>query len=197
MKYAGFLSRAIAATVDGLVLLPFGFLFLWVVSFKGAALLLAVPLAAVGPAYQIWLHARSGQTLGKRFAGIRVLRLDGERISWREALSRSSVDAGFCVAETVVTLLALYQLSDAQLSVSWFERSELFMQHGPVWGKYVSYASAAWGASELVSLLFNAKRRALHDFIAGTIVVHESLEATSREQPFLGSARAPSVSVKS
>ena len=98
------------------------------------------------------------------------------------------MDVGFCVAQTVATVLALHQLSGAELSVRWFERSDLFMEHGPVWGKYVAYASAAWGWSELVYLLFNVKRRALHDFIAGTVVVYEPVEAAARDQPFLGSA---------
>jgi uncharacterized RDD family membrane protein YckC len=33
------------------------------------------------------------------------------------------------------------------------------------------WVSQAWLWSELVVLLLNAKRRALHDFIAGTVVI--------------------------
>ena len=40
---------------------------------------------------------------------------------------------------------------------------------------WLLWASFGWTALELVSMLTNRKRRALHDFIAGSVVVREAL----------------------
>lgn len=41
----------------------------------------------------------------------------------------------------------------------------------PLWGLWAGYAQTAWLFSELIVLLFNEKKRAIHDFIAGTVVI--------------------------
>src|SRR5215467_6690335 len=34
----------------------------------------------------------------------------------------------------------------------------------------------AWGALEFITMLFNSKRRAIHDWIAGTVVIRQPIE---------------------
>jgi uncharacterized RDD family membrane protein YckC len=43
----------------------------------------------------------------------------------------------------------------------------------PAWVVAVDYLYNAWLVSQIVSVLFNKRRRALHDFLAGTVVVVE------------------------
>ena len=43
---------------------------------------------------------------------------------------------------------------------------------GPGWYDVIDYAGWAWLFSEFQVLLFNCRKRALHDFIAGTVVIH-------------------------
>ena len=174
--------------VDAFVLAPCIALYFWVLSLDGTAPLLAFPVIVICTAYPVWFHARTGQTLGKRLASIRVVKLTGERISWKEAALRSSVDLALGLTRAMATVLALYQLSDVALNVGWLARSELLIEQGPAWGRYAQRASNAWYWSELVFLLFNAKRRALHDFIAGTVVVVESVQVAAHEQPSIDSA---------
>jgi uncharacterized RDD family membrane protein YckC len=188
MRYAGFSSRMVANLIDSLVLLPAALGLLWAMSLQGPALFALLPLALVRPAYDIWYHARSGQTPGKRFAGIRVVKLGGERISWREAVLRSSVDIVFALARTGAMLVAIQQFSSAEADLGWLDRSRLIDEHGPVWGAFVKYASTAWYWSELLFLLLNDKRRALHDFIAGTVVSYERAEGALPDTPVAGSA---------
>ncbi len=38
-----------------------------------------------------------------------------------------------------------------------------------------------WTATEVITMLMNCKRRAIHDFIAGTIVVRTNLEEPSED----------------
>lgn len=188
MKYAGVFSRAVAALVDGIVLVPCIVLFVWTASLDGAWQLMALPLGVVGPAYKIWFHARSGQTLGKRFIDIRVVRETGERISWREAFLRSVMDIVLGVALSTAMTLVLYQLSRAQPGLGWLDRMRQYVEHGPTWSRYLGHASTAWFWTEVVFFFSNSKRRAVHDFIAGTVVVHESLEAAAHAPSSVGSA---------
>jgi uncharacterized RDD family membrane protein YckC len=188
MHYAGFPSRFYAAVVDTLVLLPVAFVAHWVFATShGGALLVNVPFTLVAPVYQIWFHARSGQTIGKRVANIRVLDVSGGRISWRAALLRSSVDIALAVAELLVILMALPHIADAEIGGGALDRHRLLVERGPAWAAHVRYAAAAWSLSELVFLLFNDKHRALHDFIAGTVVVRDGFDAVGSRRP-LGAA---------
>ncbi|MFH3639525.1 RDD family protein, partial [Acinetobacter baumannii] len=41
----------------------------------------------------------------------------------------------------------------------------------PAWYSIVNSASELWTWSEFIVLLFNKRKRAIHDFIAGTIVI--------------------------
>jgi uncharacterized RDD family membrane protein YckC len=188
MKYAGLFRRFYALVVDSLILLPVSLLSMWAMfSVRGPALVVLIPLSLVAPVYHIWFHARSGQTIGKRVADIRVVGVSGERISWREAVLRSAVSVLFGVPTVIAVLLALSRFTDADLSLGLVERAQLLEVRGPEWGRYARYASNAWYWSELVFMLFNAKRRALHDFIAGTVVVHEAAELAPEGAP-VGSA---------
>jgi uncharacterized RDD family membrane protein YckC len=184
MKYAGLFRRFYALIIDSLILLPVSLVSMWVMfSVTGPALVVLIPLSLVAPVYHIWFHARSGQTIGKRVADIRVVSVSGERISWREALRRSSVDVLLGIPTVTAVLLALLQFTDADLSLGYLERAQLLEVRGPAWGPYARYAANAWYWSELVFMLFNAKRRALHDFIAGTVVVHEAAEPAPEGSP--------------
>lgn len=95
-NYATFWQRFAAMWGDVFVLLPLVFLQVWLESIsKGAAIILGVPMTAAYCAYTIHCHGRCGQTVGKRAMGIRVVPTTGERIGWREAFLRSSVDVAF------------------------------------------------------------------------------------------------------
>ena len=95
-NYATFGQRFAAMWIDLFVFLPLMVIH-WFLEFvsKGAALALVIPMATAYAAYTIYCHGRFGQTVGKRVVGIRVIRTTGERIGWREAWLRSSVELFF------------------------------------------------------------------------------------------------------
>jgi uncharacterized RDD family membrane protein YckC len=70
---AGFWRRFVAAFVDGIVLSVAYFVFLGFTSENGASLLNFL----IGIAYYTYLEGSSGQTLGKKALGIRVVDLGG------------------------------------------------------------------------------------------------------------------------
>jgi uncharacterized RDD family membrane protein YckC len=180
MIYAGFEKRLLANLIDVLVLLPLTIVLSVVYGqHRNLTLLLTVLGPLLSWAYTIFFHARWGQTLGKKAMNIRVVKVSGEPISWREAVLRSLVDI---VLRTLV-LIALLYFPEAEYSqLPRVELSKHLAELSPVWLSWVNIPSNIWFWSELVTLLFNKKKRALHDFIAGTIVIQE--QAVTLEQAF-------------
>ena len=174
MNYATFWQRFAALWIDAFVLLPVVILQFWLESFsRTVALILVAPMGVVYLAYTICGHARFGQTVGKYAMDIRVVRTNGERIGWREAWLRSSVDIGFSVLGAIASFIALNTITDLDYaSVGWLQRAKNLNALEPAWAGRVSTASQIWVWSELIVMLFNKRRRALHDFIAGTIVAN-------------------------
>jgi uncharacterized RDD family membrane protein YckC len=93
------------------------------------------------------------------------------RISWREAIARDSVGIVFNLISTVSTLLAIINLSASSWGHSRYEMAIQLSGAQPSWGGWAVTPAAVWFWGELLVLLFNKKKRALHDFIAGTVVV--------------------------
>src|SRR5262252_87312 len=106
-NYASFWQRFAAMWIDFFVLLPLGLAEDLLDSFsKTVALLLVIPMAVAFAAYIIYCHGQFGQTVGKHVMGIRVTRTTGERIGWREAWLRSSVDVLFSALGVIGSFMA-------------------------------------------------------------------------------------------
>jgi len=176
MRYAGFWPRLAAVLIDFLVLLPFIAFSFWAFSASRAVTLaVEVPLAFLFAFYSIYFVGRWGQTLGKMALGIRVVALDGAKAGYRRALLRHGVDLAFSVVASVVTIRVLLSVSEAQYNALDLDgRLDLLTAKAGAVNEVLDWLQLAWIASELVVLLMNEKRRALHDYIAGTAVVHTS-----------------------
>jgi uncharacterized RDD family membrane protein YckC len=170
--------------IDVFVLLPLAFVQLWLESIsKIAAILLIIPMAASYCAYTIYFHGRYGQTIGKFAMGIRVVCTTGERIGWREAWLRSSVDVIFAIFGAISLFAALAAIADTDYyAVDWIQRTKNISVLEPTWLGWTSTANQIWAWSELIVMLFNKRRRALHDFIAGTVVtaVKKTIDAATQ-----------------
>ena len=177
-NYASFWQRFAAMWIDVFVLLPLMVVQGVLESFsKTAAVILVVPMAVTYAAYTIYCHGRFGQTIGKRVMGIRVVRTTGERIGWREAWLRSSVELCFTVVGVIGSFAALATIADADYYVGWMQRAQNVVAHQPPWLAWTAPVTQIWVWSEVVVMLFNKRRRALHDFIAGTVVTSEATGA--------------------
>ncbi|HEY8478348.1 MAG TPA: RDD family protein [Spirillospora sp.] len=97
----------------------------------------------VGFAYYTFMHARWGQTLGKKAFGIRLVRAaDHSAVSWGQAIGRQAIVYGISVATMLINL---------------------FMPAGAALG--------VLGALDNAWILWDQKRQALHDKAVGTLVV--------------------------
>jgi uncharacterized RDD family membrane protein YckC len=173
MTYAGFWRRLGAGIIDFSIWIP-----LWVIQgrlssySKTLAIVLSAATCLVYAAYQIYFHSRWGQTLGKMALGIRVMKLSGESIGVREAVIRSSVDLILTMFWIVGITIAYLNLPDSEFyQMDWVERNIKLNELAPSWMSWQEYLSNGWYWSEVVVILFNEKKRALHDFLAGTVVI--------------------------
>jgi uncharacterized RDD family membrane protein YckC len=184
MNYATFWQRFAAMWIDFFVLLPLVFIHGWLESLsKTAAIVLVVPMTAAYCTYSIYCHGRYGQTVGKHLMHIRVVRTTGERIGWREAWLRSSVDVAFAALGVISSLVALAAITDSEYyGVGWMQRAANLQAHQPTWLGWTFAASQIWIWSEVIVMLFNKRRRALHDYIAGTVVTAEQRIADAQPQ---------------
>ena len=170
-KYRTFWRRFFAEFADGLVLLPVSLATGWV--WRHAATV-PLPLLALHYLvsrllffiYEIYFLGTHGQTPGKMALGVVVLDVSERRhVSYRQALLRNAVPLGFTL------LLLPYQLF--QILTGRF-----YLLHPGSKPDVVSWLLGqvimVWFLLEIVTMTFNSKRRALHDFIAGSVVVKAS-----------------------
>ncbi len=113
--------------------------------------------------YSIGMHASFGQTVGKMATGVKVVRnADGGNIGVKQALLRDLVPVVFFLVS--LGYLALFGASIQGVVVEDATVPATVVVDAYAW------AISGWGLAELVTMLFNAKRRAVHDFLAGTVV---------------------------
>lgn len=173
--YAGFWVRLGAAVIDFLIIFP---IYIAVFQFQSLNIILAVVLAIVSaaffPMYNVYFNAVYGGTIGKLAMKIRITKPNGSKIGWREAWYRSSVDLVFAVLFLIIALIALFSVDwTAYQAAEFFDRLNLLVDRYPSWYDVVEYGNSIWVWGELIVLLFNKRRRAIHDYIAGTVVIHK------------------------
>jgi uncharacterized RDD family membrane protein YckC len=170
-KYQTFWPRFWAGWIDGLIFIPLAGVDWLVQRAIGAPLLLGLWFVLYTFSYDIYsvvFHAKYGQTLGKMAMGIRVLSVSETKLSFRQALLRDAVP--ILISSTSL----IYWLPRIAAGASPYSVNFEF-----TWVDEVStYGSLIWFIAELVTMLTNARRRAIHDFIAGSVVVRTENEAT-------------------
>ena len=165
-KYRTFWPRVGAAFIDGIVIfiplaflnyliwlnfleIPSGLLFIWFI-FSSFAYLI----------YSVLMHGFFGQTLGKMNFKVKVLDISENKLTMRQAFLRDIIPiilttaAVIHEAPNVIKKVNLYGL----------DQKSIFMV-------ILSYINYAWVLAEVVTMLTNSKRRALHDFIAKSVVI--------------------------
>jgi uncharacterized RDD family membrane protein YckC len=169
--YAGFWPRLSAAFIDSLILLPLGLALFFAPPSRVAYAIIGVCSILVHSLYSMYFHARYGATLGKMANRIRVVTVEGEKISPWQAVYRHAIDFLLALISAAAFVVAVQALPESWLTANWQTRLLGLDTYRPKWGTWSQYACQMWVWSELIVLLLNERRRALHDFIAGTLVV--------------------------
>lgn len=167
-KYKTFGPRFWAGFIDGLVFLPISAFDTYLSSPARSPLILiswAIVSYSAYWLYSVSLHARYGQTLGKRVMHVRVMDVSEDRIpSLGQAFLR---DSGYILIN-VSSLVYFIYIVAAQRYVNGTE------QINSLPGRIIESASLGWFLLEVVTMFTNSKRRAIHDFIARTVVLREA-----------------------
>jgi uncharacterized RDD family membrane protein YckC len=185
LRYAGFWPRLGSFLLDAVIMLPVAAVVAWGESINRLFdVYYLVPGILFALFYNVYLVRHYGGTPGKLIVRIRIRKLDGEPVGYYEAFLRYWPDFIFTVLISVTLLFPLFQISDEKYFLLTFtERREYIVESAPSWLKSVQVTGAIWGWGELIVLLTNRKRRALHDFIAGTVVVHDLPETEPEPAP--------------
>jgi uncharacterized RDD family membrane protein YckC len=164
-KYSTFWPRFWAAFIDGIIFaiilyvesLLFGFDYNQQDNFLQT--FNAIQLAI----YSVIMHGLcGGQTFGKMALGVKVLNHDNElEIDLKQALRRESVNLVLNILSLILILVVASSL-DTTGTLSTFLTLSVAV---------LAVVGLVWVISEFVTMLFNDKRRALHDFIGKTVVV--------------------------
>lgn len=162
-KYQTGFRRFLALIIDGLIFFPVDWLNQTIWDLKAPIFgffFWAIIYSLLGVVYYVYMHAKFGQTIGKWICKVKVLDHDSEdKISTKQAVLRDIVPV-VLIPYSIYVYSASYS---AWLTDATIEQNTLDL--------FLAFALGMWGLLEIISMLTNEKRRAIHDFIANTVVV--------------------------
>ncbi len=173
-KYDTFGPRFCTGFVDNVVLWPVGFVSMWLLFIEPPIAIAAVAIVGrdlLWLAYTVLLHAKYGQTVGKRVCQVKVVdsRTEGP-LTFRQALLRESIPLALGLGFAVYQI---YALSRGTLSAVEIATGKMADTLG---SRLLLALPLLWFVAEVITMLTNEKRRALHDYLAGTVVVRTNLQ---------------------
>ena len=168
-KYHTFWPRFFAPYFDQLLFWPLtGLLFIVLLLLNTPPKTLALISFFIGIlrlVYRIYFTGRFGQTIGKMLSKVKVVDAKtGEDISYKQAILRN-------IDEIAVTLIGLAFFPQ----FIFFTKADYeHLAHSQSF-KIITAALIVWAIANIVVFFSNEKRRAIHDYIAGTVVVRTNV----------------------
>jgi len=175
MEYAGFWRRLGSLIIDGFILIPLMGPIMWFWQMGGNStpmefLISTIVTTLIGVVYHVGMHGKYGQTVGKMLMRIQVRKLNFSQIGYYEAFLRHSVNIALGIVSLIITAQTLFSVPpEAFIALNWQDRATFISTPTPQY--IMSIITQVWVWGEVVIMLTNRKRRAPHDFIAGTVVV--------------------------
>ncbi|HEY2341503.1 MAG TPA: RDD family protein [Chthoniobacteraceae bacterium] len=168
-RYSTFGPRFWTGTVDYCILWPITFvatILLYLEPPKVVVALLVILESVAWLVYSVFMHARYGQTVGKMVTKVRVVdfRTEG-RISYLQAWLRDGIPIVLNLGLVGYQVYAILTGKDDPRAVA----KDQVVYYEPSW--LAIALPVSWFLAEVLTMLTNEKRRALHDFIAGTVVI--------------------------
>lgn len=163
-KYHTFWRRLLAGLLDSFLFIPLSIVDFYVNQSENILFFITWRLVSIicWMIYIVIGHGKYGQTLGKKVMQIRVLDIGEQKtIGYWRAFIRESV---WVIADISGLIYLAYASYTANVNDRELIRS--------VYEDYTSYTILVWFLLELITMLFNSKRRAFHDYIARSVVVN-------------------------
>lgn len=181
--YAGFWTRLGSLFLDFLFLLPYIFILLYINGLnKNAYYYTFIPGLIVQFWFNIYLVKKYGGTPGKLIVGIKIIKLDGTDVTWREAILRQIIAFVLTIFASITTIYAI-TMADGEYyeGLGWMKKQQYLFGLTPILFKIHTWTNNIWVYSEFFVLLFNKRKRALHDFIADTVIIKTKYVEQIRE----------------
>lgn len=160
-SYASFGTRLLAAIVDELILITLSVLLGYIeVDNLFAFITVSLLYSLLYSSYFIYSHTKYGKTIGKRLFSIKVVSAIDEKrlISLLQSLKREGILLLFDI------ILIVY------FSIEGVKTNNI-QDISNNYSSTVGICSLAWICIELITMLANKKRRALHDFLGNSVVI--------------------------
>ena len=173
--YAGFWIRFISQLIDMAIIYSFSLLF-GRLEFLSYHWFFATNLMSFifFRFYFVYLVAKFGQTPGKMLLKARVIRMDGHPVRWSNAWIRNSVETLIVILLNIAFVLAFSHFSPNEFNaLDVAGKKNLLGEFMPAFVATMLMVNKAFGWSESLVVLTNRKKRALHDYLAGTVVIHD------------------------
>ena len=120
--------------------------------------------------YYIYLHNKSGQTLGKKAVKIKVTKTSGENICLNTSIIRHLPIIIIGLFYFLKTIILVYNIN---IPIENFDHfSDKLTNNSIEAVSWIEYLFFILIVLDLMTILLNQKRRSLHDFIAKTVVIN-------------------------
>ena len=161
-KYQTFAPRLGALLIDMFIFLPLGIFDVWIKEANISPMLYYIWLPILNlafPIYTIATHSLYGQTLGKMATKVKVLDVAEKPITFQHAFLREFPQLIFNFS---LMFIAVPQFSENEGNFNFSTNP---------FGSFLFIVMMVYGFANIIVFLYSDKRRALHDYIAGTVVV--------------------------
>ena len=171
--YGDLWTRIAAKLIDFVVMLPVAGLILYINGLSKSAYFYAIlPNLAICILYDVYLVKRYGGTPGKLLMGLKIVQKNGDDVDWNASFMRYIVTFCLSIMGIFVMLWTLSLIDDTTyVSIGFLKRTQLLSELNPLMSKFQTFTSLAWTVAGIIAILSNKRKRAVHDFIAGTVVV--------------------------
>lgn len=184
LLYAGFWRRLLAYGIDIAVLSPLmGLQYLVSGQTRMFHAYWLVPGMLFGWFFHVYLVKRYGGTPGKLLLKMRIALVDGSPVTTKAAVLRYSVLFLLSALSSVALVMSTLSMTDElYFSLGYMDRARKMVELAPPWYFMLNVLLQVWVWGEFATMLFNKRRRAVHDYMAGTVVVR-STGASSKWHP--------------
>jgi uncharacterized RDD family membrane protein YckC len=171
--YAGFWKRIGAMLLDFVIVLPIIFLFQYLNGLDRTIYYYTmIPYLLFFMWFHIYLVKRYGGTPGKLIVGIKIVKKNADSVDWQASIMRYIITIALTLISMIIMIVSLSMIDDSTyLNLDFWQRSKYLTELNPTLFKIQMWISNIWVYSEFIVLLTNDRKRSIHDFMAGTVVI--------------------------
>ena len=171
--YGDLWTRIAAKLIDFVVMLPVAGLILYINGLSKSAYFYAIlPNLAIYILYDVYLVKRYGGTPGKLLMGLKIVQKNGDDVDWHASFMRYIVTFCLSISGIFIMLWSLSFIDDTNyVNMGFFKRMQILNDFNPFMSKIQTFTTLSWILAGIIAILSNKRKRAIHDFIAGTVVV--------------------------